>query len=403
MGGRRAVDIYENWDGPFQAKQLTQGVSGSKYYSFDDINDAWARLQQSFPFLIDRESIRQWHKTIPHTETNLSPTYSRFDGPHVHRKLAEAYTFTEMDDEEMIYFRKKRTKQITGTWNGEITDRAAHYKREGFITFGPEKLFQWGQNNYPPTNDDNSIHNKPPTNSPTHSNNNNDDDDEYMDAIDEPNSQDFHSRTDNTPQKRRKVDTSPDNNTDTNNQTTNKSNTIVTLPIPITATLHDSIMYLNGFKPGFGALFDGQTRLCKHFWYKDWICVSVQCTDSTECSQLLNWTTDKPFFGKYRITSISDEGEDLSDYNIIPSEKLESFASHPLIQYIKNTLPHQHSSSFNEVVLKSDTPEQVFEHYSLNWKENPTNTVSNDNVPQLITIPDYNLSDEDNDGTAISF
>eukprot|EP00956_Cyclotella_meneghiniana_P036451 scaffold125874_cov36-Cyclotella_meneghiniana.AAC.3 len=104
MGGRRAVDLYDSWDGPFQAKQLTQGVSGSKYYSFDDINDAWARLQQSFPFLTDRESIRQWHKTIPHTETNLSPTYSNFDGPHHYRKLAEAYTFTEMDDEEMIYF-----------------------------------------------------------------------------------------------------------------------------------------------------------------------------------------------------------------------------------------------------------------------------------------------------------
>ena len=80
-----------------------------------------------------------------------------------------------------------------------------------------------------------------------------------MDALDEPNSQDFHSRTDNTPQKRRKVDTSHNNNPNTNKPTTTKSATIVTLPIPITATLHDAIMYLNGFKPGFGALFDGQT------------------------------------------------------------------------------------------------------------------------------------------------
>eukprot|EP00956_Cyclotella_meneghiniana_P012276 scaffold17443_cov38-Cyclotella_meneghiniana.AAC.7 len=53
IGGRRAADIYDSWDGPFRAKQLTQGVSGSKYYSFDDINDAWARLQQSFPILTD--------------------------------------------------------------------------------------------------------------------------------------------------------------------------------------------------------------------------------------------------------------------------------------------------------------------------------------------------------------
>ena len=49
-----------------------------------------------------------------------------------------------MDDEEMIYFRKKRTKQITGRWDGEITDRSAHYKHEGFTTFGPDRLFQWG-------------------------------------------------------------------------------------------------------------------------------------------------------------------------------------------------------------------------------------------------------------------
>ena len=112
-GGRRAVNIYDHWDGPFQAKQLTQSVSGSKYFSFNDINDTWARLQHSFPFLKNRQDIRDWHKAIPHTETNLSPTYSNFDGPHLYNKCAKAYTFMEMDDEEMIYFRKKRTLQIT--------------------------------------------------------------------------------------------------------------------------------------------------------------------------------------------------------------------------------------------------------------------------------------------------
>eukprot|EP00956_Cyclotella_meneghiniana_P012275 scaffold17443_cov38-Cyclotella_meneghiniana.AAC.6 len=102
------------------------------------------------------------------------------------------------------------------------------------------------------------------------------------------------------------------------------------------------------------------------------------------------------------ITSIRSEDEDSSDYNIIPSEKLESFASHPLIQYIKNTLPHQYSSSFNEIVLKSDTPEQVFEYYSLqHWKENPNETESDENGPQLITIPHFDNNNEDNDGTAI--
>eukprot|EP00956_Cyclotella_meneghiniana_P033660 scaffold98062_cov37-Cyclotella_meneghiniana.AAC.2 len=72
-----------------------------------------------------------------------------------------------MDDEEMIYFRKKRTKQIAGRWDGEITDRGAHYKHEGFTTFGPDRLFQWGQNNYPkPSDDDNSSYNKPTSTSP---------------------------------------------------------------------------------------------------------------------------------------------------------------------------------------------------------------------------------------------
>eukprot|EP00956_Cyclotella_meneghiniana_P006973 scaffold9391_cov39-Cyclotella_meneghiniana.AAC.6 len=297
-----------------------------------------------------------------------------------------------MDDEEMIYFRKKRTKQITGRWDGEITDRSAHYKHEGFAKFGPEKLFQWGQNDYPKTtDDDNSSYNNPPPTSPTTSNTNHDDEDEYMDALDEPNSQDFHSRTDNTPQKRRKVDTNSNNNSNTNKPTTGTPATIVTLPIPVTATLHDAIKYLNGFKQGFGALFDGQTRLCKHYWYQNWICISVQCATTFECSQLLQWTIDKPFFEKYRITSIRTVSEDLIDYNIIPSIHQE---------YIVSSIQ---LSLFNEIILNSDTPEQVFEHYSLRWKQDPNNTETDDNVPQLITIPYFDNNDEDNDGMAISF
>eukprot|EP00956_Cyclotella_meneghiniana_P028440 scaffold66151_cov72-Cyclotella_meneghiniana.AAC.3 len=62
-----------------------------------------------------------------------------------------------MDDKEMIYFRKKRTLQITRRIDDEIFDRGAHCKHEGFVRFGPQKLFQWGQGNYPKASDDDNI------------------------------------------------------------------------------------------------------------------------------------------------------------------------------------------------------------------------------------------------------
>jgi hypothetical protein len=65
--------------------------------------------------------LHRFHESIPHTETNLSPTYSEYDGPIFHAFGAEAYTYTKADDAvEMLLKHMEATKRLKGEDKGPI-------------------------------------------------------------------------------------------------------------------------------------------------------------------------------------------------------------------------------------------------------------------------------------------
>jgi hypothetical protein len=83
---------------------------------------------------------------IPHTETNLTPTWSEYDGETFHRHGAIAYTFCENDDQEMLEARMAVTFRLTGSYDGVID------KREYYHAYMAEFRSKLAAMNAPPTN-----------------------------------------------------------------------------------------------------------------------------------------------------------------------------------------------------------------------------------------------------------
>lgn len=137
-GGRCSVNIYFKYkDGIYGAHYAFHGVSGAYIKSFTDINDAWAEIERRFPGVNSFETLRKFHKGIPDTETNMSPTWSDVDGETRHQFGSVAYAFTEADDADLLLLRKQATLRVTGSENGKVNQRSHYYAS----LFNPNKLF----------------------------------------------------------------------------------------------------------------------------------------------------------------------------------------------------------------------------------------------------------------------
>ena len=86
-----------------------------------------------------------------------------------------------------IFQEKENTTNHPRRIDGEINNGQAHYKHKDFVRFGPQKLFQWGQDNYPKlSNDDTSNTNNPPPAPQGDSTTHHKEEEEYIDAMDKP-------------------------------------------------------------------------------------------------------------------------------------------------------------------------------------------------------------------------
>lgn len=102
-GDRRSVNIYFKYkDAIYGAHHAYHAVSGAYIMSFHDINDAWARIECRFPGVNSFDALRKFHEGIPHTETNMSPTWSDVDDKTFHQFGSVAYTYTEADDADLL-------------------------------------------------------------------------------------------------------------------------------------------------------------------------------------------------------------------------------------------------------------------------------------------------------------
>ena len=133
-GGRRTVGLYppEAWYQEFGTRFLVLGVSGALYKGYDSESKGWEVLNYFFPGVVDAATLALFHASIPHTETNLSPTHSHMEEAPYHRAGAVAYSFCKQDSTEMLEARMAVTLRLTGEEDG-IIDKREYYELAKFV------------------------------------------------------------------------------------------------------------------------------------------------------------------------------------------------------------------------------------------------------------------------------
>jgi hypothetical protein len=397
-GGRRSVGVYPIYNGGVTgAKYLTLGVSGAQIKGYDNVNEAWAELEARFG-VYDEESLYEFHAGIPHTEGNLDPMHTDLDGPHPHRFGAENYTYTEADSVELLLRRMEATKRITGSENGLINQRRYYYASlfdaDAFRAKQEANRNTLQQNDRtnpnpnPSPNESNQAPNQDVTNQAPNpvSDHNPNQDDEIEDfefsqeeemanqEIDRnspaPDNVSTASKRSGSPPKKRKVEDDGPPHPQLNKPSSYSiyDTTLIAISIPNVATMHDSLLYLNAFKPGLGGWWQGQAKLGHYFAFPECQVLFLQCPKNI-ARDLREFVHNNKFFKKWQIFSTYVTSEALAGHNE-PDDRLEILAHDPLIQCVKATIHPKHEIEL-EALLASHlnaTGQTVFEHYLKYWK-----------------------------------
>ena len=379
-GGRRGDKVCLDWEGPEGARYAWIGVSGAYVKGFESEAEAWERFQLSVPGVDSFEKLRQYHMSIPHTETNLSPTWSPHDGEIRHAAGSIGYTYTEHDDDEMALARMAATLRVTGSEDGAIN------RREYYTPFVLDTVQE---------NDETAEQTDHQEADDTEQQQDNRDNDGTGDAAmdsneadydDIPNSQDndtgfFNPNEETasdptdeptrTPQKKRTVD--PQASLPTKSPLPigpHHYKAVFPLP-PIGATLVDACNFLNEFRPGFGRMSELQTQLCNCELFPGYICAVVECGHEDNLNRLLEFFKDAKFLGKYVIEAgaiTCNLNTSLFDMNVISNDHMEFMAREPLVQHVKRQISIRYEDEFLQTLAQCMTAEQVIEQYMANWR-----------------------------------
>jgi hypothetical protein len=92
-GGRACVGV-KKWLGAGRARECCMGVSGAIYHRVASEADGWREISDWYGAK-NRDELLTLRRTIPHNETNLSPTWSLKAGRMFHRQGAKAWTYIE--------------------------------------------------------------------------------------------------------------------------------------------------------------------------------------------------------------------------------------------------------------------------------------------------------------------
>ena len=91
--------------------------------------------------------------------------------------------------------------------------------------------------------------------------------------------------------------------------------------------------------------------------------------------RLKEFVASRPFFGKYKLKAHTLEDEDhVSEVggilnNVMWAEKLESLASHYMVQYVKHACHPRFDTALCYILLNSEKPMEAHEHYLKEWKK----------------------------------
>ena len=104
-----------NWYGPGGGLERTNRVSGAIVKKVEKKAEVFELLNDWYGITNDEE-LAIFHRNVPHTESNLSPTWSLKFMTMPHRYGAKAYTFVDYDTDEILDYRIKATMHYTGSW-----------------------------------------------------------------------------------------------------------------------------------------------------------------------------------------------------------------------------------------------------------------------------------------------
>ena len=384
-GGRRGSGVFFDFtNGCFGAEYVWRGVSGASIRAYDNENDAWADFELSFPGVNSIERLRAMHMAVPHTETNLSPTWSEHDGRRFHAEGADAFTYTEADDTEMVISRMAATLAVTGEENGQI-DQRRHFFASYFDPEAPPA--------YPPTTENDGSNEEDLGNSSNNGNTN-----ENNSTDDTPNSQDFFPGGDDetneetqdgsadsgsksrngSPTKKRRVDGEDDDGNenrvddfDASTLAQPKPNSVyetsvVLISSPEIGSLADFKGYLNHFKAGLGNWWPGQLRMGRYVHFPQCQVAILLCPRSL--TRQLRWYihTNK-MWGKWQLYSTTTTNEAFISY-IEPDPKWESIAADGRIQYVKAANHPKHDAFLATLLRTASDPQEIFDHFIKEWK-----------------------------------
>jgi hypothetical protein len=417
-GGNRAIGVYDNYYAKHNAKYVSQGISEGSVLRADNDAEGWTLVNIRIPGVDSPAKLRLFHMCIPHSETNLSPTWSDYDGETFHRHGAIAYTFCENDDQEMLEARMAVTFRLTGSYDGVID------KREYYHAYMAEFRSKLAAMNAPPTNK-----NDPPTHEQM--------DQDTEDEEEVPNSQednfaapgqfDDEDSTDlnRTPQKKRKVSNPPPAPAAAAPifaapENPSESPVHVVMALPIIGTVVDVNAFFHQYHPGFGP---GLVTLCRYAPFPECLSALIKCPDSDTANELCNFISTHAFFGKYKCsTQILSEDRHFNDLDttVTPTLALERLSEDPLLHYVKYNTPADADMDLWQMMRTTTVPQEVLTYFMTNLKQEEDLMESKANpiqVPPTILDPtalevefegntedyDEHMTSLDHDGQAASF
>jgi hypothetical protein len=383
-GGRRSVGVYPIFnDGVCGAKFVWLGVSGAYIKGFDNENEAWVELEARWPGLNSPAALRKFHSLVPHTEDNFSPTHSELDGPARHKFGAEAFTYTEADDAELLLLRMEANRRITGHDNAPIRrgDQyfASRFNPEMMSTEPPQ------QNNPQASNtsglsdsqqEEEAFEDFPFSQDHLPDYHNPQDEAAPQDA-----SQSESSKRSTSPAKKRKVEeeTEPAGPKPPIDDSMYDCYPIA-ISLPDSATLYDTILYLNSFSPGLGNHWPGQARLGTFKPFPLCQVVILHCPKNLSRS-LREYVHTHKMWDKWQLFSGRITSESQVTYknsNTAASSFNESLARDPLVQCVKHTIHPKHEVDF--LLLLDANPDAdgqfIFNYYLKHWKDDAFGKIS---------------------------
>eukprot|EP00956_Cyclotella_meneghiniana_P016477 scaffold25998_cov50-Cyclotella_meneghiniana.AAC.1 len=121
-GGRASVGWTHSWYGPGGAKERTHRVSGAVFRKLKKKAEIFDVLSKTYG-IMDEKDLVTFNHNVPHTETNLSPTWPVCFNRMPHRFGAVAHTWVEYDNDPTLAARINATIHYTGSDDGVITHR----------------------------------------------------------------------------------------------------------------------------------------------------------------------------------------------------------------------------------------------------------------------------------------